>query len=908
MRNYLTEHALKNIWCEPVQDRQYIIQPARYTSGGGALNVASIGWVGVPLPIQGTGSNARFFHVYQIGQMAPSLLNISDKPGTWFSAEGLMETYGVVIDAFLGNGAKIPPAYIWIQVTRDKNVLMAIQNVSGLNLGTVIDGNVRKARLNLDDIYVRFYSNQYFDSAEYTNRNTLRPKINVVSQFVRNVADFSSFWTQCSAVNNSYNPGNLGLPRYYVDGFEVVCQMQFDQARHANRMFTMVRDSSIKALVNFGKVTDLLTFTSQVDVGETKLILLNTTSAQIEFHDDIDFILTKNDVCSTTVRFPVTTGKEIRMLTNNAWALDVNRVLAVINDQAEIWSGLGDVQLGAYVRFGGMRFGLINEAQRLNELGKLTTAEQLGAMSGVSALVDVWRAENLEQSAYTEVMSASLETIDSNLSLVADAYGYNAASLLMSNPVKPIDSVNYVLSVEMPPAATTKVSNDGPGDRTIYTYDEAGKLVTVIASNGDYTPFLIPTIPGKVQRTAEVFALKHSTEFDGCYFQQTVEDLRLATQGFRVYACSAPGGVPSEIWSDVTEIGEGLYYTYNPNGTLLNNNTPTIDLEFTTLISTELYIAVKVGGYVTFITPVLSTGNYQGHIRFNVPTLHDGWLGGDVILPQRIAPGVVDVFMDGECLIEDIDYYVAWPEICVVRIPPRTPADGLKVSVRMHGFCNPDTMTTYPARETGFVRGGYLSVDGEYDIRNDRAIRVLVGGNMMRRSEVRFAEDDSGPVVTDGRPYSISDYQMPVEGYTDKHTIPWLTESRLTDDAVQAYLDIRKTENVPPQPFIIGNRWQLYSPFFSAILHAFNYGYLGAGQLNAPYESTDIATWVAPYLYLLAYDPCVKATDFDFIEIRPHQYTTPRTVSAAQFAFLHKINLQFLGGKVEMSPSIVIGA
>lgn len=907
MRNYLTEHALKNIWCEPIQDRQYIIQPARHTANGGALNSAPVGWVRIPLPIQGTGTNARFFHVYQVGQMAPSLLNISDRPGEWFSAEGLMEANGVLIDVFLLNGAKIPPAYVWVMMTRDKNVLVAIENATGMNLGTILDGSVRKARLDLDDIYIRFYSNQYFDSAEYQGRNNTRPKINVVSQLVRNSTDFSSFWTQCSVVNTDYDSANLGVSRYYVDGFEVNRQTSFNAALHQGRMFTMIRDTSIEEVADFGKVIDLLTFTSARDVGETKLILMgNHGDSRIRYFDDIDFVLSKDDVNNTSLRLPVVNGDEVRMLLHNAWAVNVDQVNAIVNDQGGLWTGINDVRLRAFIRTGGMRFGLINEAQHLKELMKLTREEILGAMTGVSALIDVWRAENLEQSAYTEIMSSPLELIDNDLPLVAEAYGYNAASQLMSNPIQQIIASGGQLSIEMPAAACMKVSADGDADRTIFTYNADGKLVNWLSNHADYSPFILPGVPGQTQATAEVFPMKLSLDHDGVYYHQSVNDLRLKTQGFRVYACAAPGGVPSEEWTDVTEIGLGTYYTYDSVGDAGNAYRPRVTLDLGVLNGASLYAAVKVGGVVTFYKPTLATVNYPGMIRFSVNTLQPGWLGSNPVRIQKLQPGVLDVFMDGECLIENVDYYVNWPEICVVRVPPRTPAEGLQVYARLHGFCNPDNCERFAVRESGFVKGGYLSVDGEYDIRNDRAIRVVVGGGLKRRNQVRFAEDDAGDVVTDGRPYSISDFQMPIENYTGLKTIPSVLAARETDDIVQDYIDLRKEENVPPTPFIIGDRWRLYSPFFSAILHAFEYGFLGAGQLDTPYQSTDITNWVTPYLYLLDYDPCVQSSDLDYVEVRPHQYSAPREVTEKQFAFLHKINLQFLGGKVSMSPGIVI--
>lgn len=914
MRNYLTDHALENLWCEPSQDRQYIIKPARHTKNGGALRSAPVGWVRVPLPITDSTASSRFFHVYQLGQKPPSLLNIADNPGKWYSAEGLMETQGVLINVYLTNGAKIPPAYVWIQVTYDRNVLLAIENVPGMNLGTVVAGEeIRQARLDFDDIIVRLYSSAWFDSPQYAGINASLPKVNVVSQKVVDSNSFASFWSQCSVVNTQYDAIGLGVSRYYVDGFEVKRPMAYNPSIHYNRMLTMVRDTAIIAVKDFGKIVDLQSFTSLRDVGETKYILMSEPTDWIQYFDDIDFVMTKDNDRDQTVHFPIATGEEIRTLLHNAWAMPANKIASVMNDHDTLWSGLTDVRLRAYIRQGGHKFTLINEARHLKELIKMTREEILGALTGVSALVDEWRADNLESSAFSEVMSSSMEALLNDNTVIAEAYGYNAAVKLMSDPVKPVISSGGQLSVDVPRTGWMGTSETGNGERSFFTYNADGKLVGYFYNEAAYSPMLLPGVTGQTQTKAEVFPMKLSDNHDGCFYMQNVESLRLKTQGFRVYACAAPGGVPSESWTDVTDIGLDLYYTYDPVGTLANGYKPKITWDLSAMATAGLFGCVKVGGYVTMHKPDLGTTNYPGMVRFSVNTTQPGWSGGSPLRVQKLQPGRIDVFMGlagqgAELLVEDIDYYVNWPEICICRVPPGIPGAGLEVFARLHGFCDPDTMEYAKPREVGFARGGWLSSDGEYDIRNDRAIIVSVGGKFMRRSEVRFAEDDTGPVVPDGRPFGIHDYQLPIEPFTELKTVPEWKAARVIDDTVQDYLDLRKDEYVPGVPFIEGDRWRLYSPFLSAILHAFDYGFLGAGQLEAPYESTDISDWVAPYLYLLDYDPCVQAFEPDYVEVRPHQYSVPRSVNVHQFDFLHKINLQFLGGKVTLSPSIVIGA
>ena len=68
MYDYLVNHALKNVWCTPDQDRQLILQPAKITVTNGVWNNVSLLWNVIKLPLQGVR-----FHVYQVGQLYPEL-------------------------------------------------------------------------------------------------------------------------------------------------------------------------------------------------------------------------------------------------------------------------------------------------------------------------------------------------------------------------------------------------------------------------------------------------------------------------------------------------------------------------------------------------------------------------------------------------------------------------------------------------------------------------------------------------------------------------------------------------------------------------------------------------------------------------------------------------------------------
>ena len=84
MTSILRAHALANIWCEPIQDKQYLIGPRRLTKVGGALKTALVLWDSIPLPNANSLIDKTPYHVYHVGQLDPSIFNF-DLPNSFIS-------------------------------------------------------------------------------------------------------------------------------------------------------------------------------------------------------------------------------------------------------------------------------------------------------------------------------------------------------------------------------------------------------------------------------------------------------------------------------------------------------------------------------------------------------------------------------------------------------------------------------------------------------------------------------------------------------------------------------------------------------------------------------------------------------------------------------------------------------
>lgn len=893
MADFLKNHAIENVWCAPRQDRQYVIKPARLTVDGGARGNARVHWDYIPLP-----EGESFYHIYQIGQIHPKLMNLIDDTDRWISAQGMCEAQGMEITSYLSDGTVIPKGDVYIRRLRDKNIIMAVKLRSlfvGETAATVLDQNL---------FYVRFYSNAYFDSTRWTSIANNRLPLNIVSATINSDDDLTVFRQRCNAVRTTY--GTRGEPVWFIDGY-VVSEPTTLPPENVGRVYEMVWDASIITVETY-PVEDLPVFNSTLDVGVSKYLILRGLFTQtINYFDDLDFYLIKRETNGKFkgVYLNKNALNNIRQVTHNAYAVRCDLLQEMVNAQDFLNSVL-ELEVMVVYRNAGFQRGLMTQHNRVEELYKLTYQEVLQAMVGVSSTVDVWTAAALEESAYIQIMRTQLEDITNEL--VEEAYGYNTVTRVFAEPQQLItlDGANRILKA--PPALLVPHPSSGLARRSVYGYDINGKLVKTFNNNAVYETILIPAPGASEVELVEALTGNYSLD-DGCVFPGydsgtntysllTVTQHNLKFYGFRVYACPIVAGVPNEEWLDIT--GQTQYYTYDESGPV-----PTLTWNATNLALSQYYPCVKIGGKVLMYTAPLSE-EYPGFVRFSV-NADVRWLGVQQLRPQTIAPAVVDVFMDGESLIEDIDYVMKWPQIVISRKPKRTPAEGLEVKVRCYGWCDPNTMQPDGPREVGFVKGGKLSVDGEYDTRNDRNIRVVVGGQVKHRSQVRFNEQTGGPLVTDGLPYSISDYVVPVEHFTSKDTLSYRQESLLIDEEVQAYIGARVPQTPVTNPTIIGNRWELYSPFCSAIIHALNNDFLNSGELDSEYTNVDVAGWIAPYAYLLEYDPAVLEYDTDYVAIAPHQYTTTMQLTLAQYRFVEYLVLNYLNSLVDLTPSVTIG-
>ena len=898
MKNhFLVEHALENVWAQPIQDKQHILQVARYTPQSGAYKRARIQRFYVDLPQPEDGA-MLWHHVFQIGQSFPMLLALDSLKNDWVRADTIATTHGTMINVFLESGAEVALCHCWLRQVSDSNILLAVEIRPEFNLGTeyrVNDQGERElVRRQIADekVYFRCYQNARAQTNTWSlsTPSDFKP-LSYVYQYISNSADFIKFLNAVRAAQLSH--GNLGKGRYYIDGFLAGTQQAYLASLHLGRYLIYIHDETVlyEGIVKF---EEMGTFISKMDSGSMKMALLATEALQdfsISYHDDCDFYLgnaasvSQNDGLSCYIG---RTRKDlVRQLTHNAYSLRTASLNALISEHDTDLFKDGNVYVRYIIRNGGMRKGLPFHRERLNELYLLPVDKIKEAMYGVNSVVPEWRAENLEASTYMKIVSANWNKITTEM--VAKGYGYHALMNVSFNEPQRPQNGSYVLKQGY---LSAPVRNGVNG--SVHRYNASGLFIGAKNVRFDSTNYYDPEVGVGM---AEFFNIPfHATE-DGTYIDEDVISADLVDYGFRAYVCSWRNGGPANDWTDATG---SVWYTYS-----VENGIGKIAWNYALLDAAGLYPAVRVQNKV-HCYDYKPVGTYGGVVRFSVESEQS--VGG-VLRKQRqaIPSDSLDLFLNGRPLMEGVDYYVRWPEVVIVK-RITTPMAQTTITVRHYGVSLAKNFDHRPPREVGFTKAGIISADGKYDLRNDRNIRILVDGVLKLRSEVKFAENSTGPIGADGRPYSIQESRLPIDGIVPVPVKTLATEAEDIDERVTAYVSPYVNPNITQRGFIEGERYQVVSPLISALLHAMvNFNFLNNGELdNKTITDKLIEELAAPYWSLLQYEPIYNAADVYYVNILPHQHAAQMEVSERQYVFLEHIIHIYLKDSVDLTPYVKI--
>lgn len=856
MSDFLVNHAVQNVWCNPQQDLQVTYKPQRISNRRGVRGRMSHMWTSVTMP-----TPTDVYHVYQIGQYQPFLVGLAAVQGRWRSLAEMMNENFLFSDVYTLNGLHLSRFHTYVLVTPEQNVLVAIRD------------QVKVADLRSTEIYLRLYSNAFFS----TPRSDGYPH-SVVCRGARVMNTAQALNLQRDYLELKARP--VGHAWIYVNGYYRDDYRPSDFA--AGDYVEYVYDSSVKAVKEFN-VSDLPTFDSVLD--SKRKFLLHYPGEQvggvtIDYRDDIDIYLHKPSATAGRFRgvyFHKNNNDAFRQVTHRDYALTVDYVRA--HQQAMVpqgWTDINQLKVTLFIRHAGYKRPLVFEHHRIQELYKLPSADIAGAMLGLDSTVKVWRAEELENSEYVKIMDSRKRFIQPDL--VKDAYGYNATAKLLGDTPSKVQNMSGRKAIALPYGAQV--------DSTAFEIDAAGKLIAsyIHTSGVEYTTFnpnctLVEMIVGRGGQKMDMVFNKQDTPINPKY-------------SYRFYVAPiAHGELRNDQWTDVT--GDETKYQ------IINGKVRWfVDLQYNA-------VCVKSDAY--FLNYELTQAADNGVLRFSVNGTAD-WNGQQLSSLMYIPPGRLDVWLNNEVLIEGLDYFVKWPQVVITNKQYLKDGQPQKLRIRGTGFCNAD-MSRQPAKEFGFVRWGKLSRNNRYDLRDDRVIRLVVNGRTFHRDDVYFTEQDPAlwmNNVPNGAPYLLDDLIVPLRAAVSEDTYVLRARSLEVDKSVSDYLTMKLPEPVPANPDPILERYAVYSPFAASIMYDLLTERLSTEKFRGQYSDQEVRDYLRGYEWLLEYDPTRHDLDLKHVAVHPHERLTVIELDAYQYFLLNRAIKVFLEDKVDITSFVRI--
>lgn len=854
MFDFLVDHAIKNVWCTPNQDMQSIIKPARLTPYGGAWNTVQVLWRTHQLPVQG-----KRFHVYQIGQLHPLLMGLFPS-NAWVTLADACNQGKMIVDIYANSGIQMPRCQCWYMVTPDKNLIIAVMEQPR----TAID-------FNQDDLFVRVYSNAYFNSVR---SDPLNDYVQVKGGYMMTTDDVLAL--QQEYTHYKTLPGETYA---FVNGMRVSGIDLF--TTHVEDVAEFVYDSSIFKVVDF-PIKDLPTFNSELDK-KYKYFLhyAGSSDYSIDFHDDIDFFLLMPEVNNRFkgVYYHRNQADAVRNVTHKDYSVPVQAIVGFADSQSN-WTDPEALTLRLHIRNSGYLRPLVDEANRIKELYKLPDALFSAAVIGLDATVENWTATNLENSMYAQLMRAEIPQITRQM--VETTYGYNAISKLIANTPAPVEVIEGIRGVRVPHGLYR--------DAIAYEYDDAGVL------QGWYSHKV-----GTVYQTYSVDAtfVEMVAGQDGLLLDEVYGDRVVPldpTAEYRMYICPKLGGQATNEWADVT--ATGMYAR--------------IGNELTWLVDQDhYYTLVRSNKRVLAYDLRLPASGGIVHFSLDQDQIHNGVQSRYVM---QIPMGELDLWLNGRSLIEGLDYYVNFPEITIVnkRYLKNPLTDLQLITIRFSGFCKAD-LTRDVMQDVGFVEYGVLSHNSRFDIRDDKVLRIVVGGKTQRRDNLEFSEEHAGVTVPNelnGSPYMIRDLVVPMRGLAVSDTYALRAQSQVVDKRISDYMTVKVPMPTFDTPNVINGLYEVYSPFLSKIIYDLISGALSDPRIKQLYNDDDVIDICKPYEYLLKFDPTQDGLtpDLRYVVVHPHNLFSVLDVDVYQYKFILRVTKLYLKDAVDISHFIRLSA
>lgn len=851
--DYLVDYAYRNIWCSPGMDRQHIVAPTRVTRKWGALANIRIGRREYNLP-----TPQGYWHVFVIGELPPFLVGMDEIRMKWVSARAHSINTSLLIDIYTGPGKRIPSHKCYFLYTREGNLILAVPDMP------IIDtlGEVQP--------YIRWRSNTWFDSLDAVAMNA---GIEIEGY---TFTDNNSFY----AYQQKWRTAKTSTPGYamaYVNGKRIkdINQVTCKQ----DDIIEYVLDKSVREVKEF-KLKDLRTFVSDLDKKDKYLIARDGLGSVIDYYDDVDFFLLRytTEFVYDGLYYHQNQLDAVRMVTHRDYAIATPYVGSIV-DAEEFWQLYHDIRVEVVIRHGGYRRPLVYNAQRIKELFKLPYQKRINAMIGEDAHVSVWKAAALENSAYCKTMAALEGEIDRPLA--RDALGYHAISRIVGDLPQKVPLSQLARWLQLPWNAVRL--------GTIFEYNASGLLLGWYPH--DYS--LEYLINNPTAMYFEAFTGKSSA---ADYTIYDVEDYELDERvDYRFYVCTIWNNIPRNDWKDVT--GDTSFYEV-------------VDGKVQWKINTAQKKGAIRCDARTYIKD-FELSYRDRALAFSVISKEDMIVADDETELEAMVEipfGQVDVFLNGRTLIENLDYYMSWPEIAIVN-KEYLLADRVQyVTVRGRGFCDKEFKREL-AKDWGFIAHRSISNNFRFNLHDDQVSRVVIGGQLYSRTELAWAEDGAQlpASIKNGSPYQVTNPIIPMRGLTSLDTYEWRDKSWAVDKEIEDYLSLYLPQDPGPLPNPIQGWYRVYSPLCTKLIYDMVDGVINMNEFKEEYSLDWLRERMRGYDWLLKYDPALKEeVDLQHVIIHPHPENGPIHLNIYQYRLLDRVIQVMLNGRVSINRDLVI--
>lgn len=703
------------------------------------------------------------------------------------------------------------------------------------------------ADITSGDLYVRFRTSAYFSS----DRSNHLP-VHIRMQGMRVQVNNEQLQLQANYLRDR---DKEGLAYIFHNGWLV------DNVLPANvaigDLIEYIYDSSVTEVVSI-PLNELQTYRSSLDRNRKYLVHLPKSVDSINYRDDVDFYLRHTDANGRRKGRYLHQNhiSSCRMVTHRDYGISVDLIHEYIAEIPD-WT-MDSVELVVHVKESGYDRELVNEHSRIRELYRLNDEEIVEALVGINSTMPEWKASELESSSYTRIMRADYMSITP--AEVINAYGYNAMTKLAVNGFTPVSANNLKLPIGLMEHST------------ILEYDTEGLLL------GWYHH-----TSGEVY-TARNFGCAYIEGYPGIGDESNLLVESNGTHqlnpnfGYRFYTAVHNNGERMSDWTDVT--GDHEKYTLGENSIewLIDpaglkgayNSTANFFLKEYELTDTNKFI------YELNLNDSPAFANTEGVDKGQLLV----WLNG-----RSLQPNLDYVEHEGYVVITNKAYMNTGAKQRVLVICLDRPSE------QIHDF--------------GFVARDQLSLNSQYNVRDDRVVRCVVDGRVRDITKMSLEEDRpvvTLPTVVNGKPYSIRSVPVPLHGVAPFNAYVLQSRSQAMDVRVEQFLTQRLPKQEYDLPITIVDKYVVYSPVCAKILADFRYNRVSLPDMAMGDDAVE--EFMQRYLHLLPVDPCRLDLDSRYVTIASHRYATRVDISPKEYTMLNRVVELYLRNKVDVSKDI----